>query len=463
MIGEETQVPALTDTFRSFVEQTGVPVLDVSLSCEAGDTPSVTIRQSRYKALGSPIEDGGKLWSIPVCVRSSTGRRCLIMANAEETLQLGVADCPQFVLPNAGGSGYYRWTLDESSWAALIENFPHLLPTEALSAVDSAFAAFEAGKLDEASLLAIVAASSRFRARQVIGAPLPHLAKYVQHYFSDAEQTAFLEFARTLYQPIVDRNAAGADGDSQLLYAELVSFMALTARDPDARKRLLPLAHAFTGFEVDRDADALHSDLYEAALTVAIQDSDAGFLPHLIEFRSALDDPLFEKASASAIGRVSDPDQLGTVHQLAFDDRLGPREVFDMVSTALSEPALRDRHWDWFRDRFPAIVDRVPAQWQRFTPGMATGFCDDDKLNELRELFEQHGERVAGHQRGLDQATEQIRLCIALRDRGIALASGISAYQVRGTSSVLRDQRMPDNGTHGKAAQQGENAGRAVR
>ena len=434
IIAEETRSPELTNTFRAFVEQKGVPLLDVSLRCQSGDAPSVTIRQSRYKPLGSPIEDGRKYWSIPVCIRSDTERLCLMMTNAEETLQLANADCPQFVLPNAGGSGYYRWALDEPSWTALIENFSRLSPSEALSAVDSAFAAFETGRLDEVQLLDIVAASSRSRARQVVVAPLPHLAKYAQHYFSSAGQVAFLEFARELYQPVVDRNAKQADGDSELLYAELMSFMALSARDPEARERLLALAHAFTGFNVDRDADALHSDLYEAALAVAVQDSDAGFLEHLVEFRSELDDPLFEKASASAIGRVSDPGQLGIVHQLAFDERLGPREVFDMIGTALSEPALRDQHWDWFRARFPAIVDRIPAQWQRFTPGMAAGFCDDDKLDELRELFEQHGELVAGHRRGLEQATEQIGLCIALKDQGTALASAISAYQVRDAS-----------------------------
>jgi alanyl aminopeptidase len=428
MIGEETRTPALTGTFRSFVEQTGVPVLEVSLSCETDDTPSLELQQSRYKALGSPISDENKVWNIPVCLRSNNGDHCLMLAEARKTLPLADAECPQFVMPNAGGSGYYRWTLDENSWSALIENFESLSSVEALSAIDSAFAAFEAGGLDEEKLLGIVTASSRSESRQVVTAPLPYLQKYVRHYFSNTDRAKFLEFARRLYDPLVDSSGKKGDGDSQLLHAELLGFMALSAHEPGARKQLLDMAHSFTGFGGGRDADALHSDLYEAALTVAVQDSDAGFLTHLVRLRGELDDPLFEKASANAIGRATAPEQVGEVHALAFEEKLGPREVFDMVSQALSEPALADEHWAWFQDNFPALIDRIPAQWRRFTPGMAGGFCEAEKRDELTRLFDAHGDLVPGYRRGLDQAAEKIELCVAQREQGKRLVRGISIY-----------------------------------
>ena len=157
---KETKSMALAETFRGFVEQTGVPLLEVDLSCELGGKPSITIGQSRYKAFGSPTEDTDKLWNIPICLRSNNASQCAMVTEPRQTLQLSDAECPQWVLPNAGGSGYYRWTLDEASWAALIDDFEKLSPVETLSAIDSAFPAFEAGKLDEANLLNVVAASS---------------------------------------------------------------------------------------------------------------------------------------------------------------------------------------------------------------------------------------------------------------------------------------------------------------
>jgi alanyl aminopeptidase len=427
VISEETKSPALAETFRGFVEQTGVPLLEVDLSCDVRGITSLNVSQSRYKAFGSPIQDADKLWNIPVCIRSNNARQCVMVTEAQQTLHLSDAECPQWVLPNAEGSGYYRWTLNEASWAALIESFELLSPVEALSAIDSAFAAFEAGKLDEANLLSIVAASSHAQARQVITAPLPYLRKYVHQYFSSEEKAIFLKFARNLYQPIIESSANNADEDEQLLYTDLISFLALTAQDPGARNKLLRMAHAFTGFDRDRDNDALHSDLYYAALAVAVQDADARFLPHLIEFRSELDDPLFESESARAIGRIRDPELLGTIHELALGEQLGPREVFSMVSIALRDAELRDQHWTWIRENFPAIVDKIPTQWRRYTPGMARPFCDRDKLTELQKLYDEHADLVPGYQRSLDQTEEQILLCIALQDQGKKLANAIDA------------------------------------
>jgi alanyl aminopeptidase len=425
VIGEETNSPALTETFRGFVEQTGVPFLEVELNCEVGDTPSLTIGQSRYKAVGSPIDDADKLWNIPVCMRTNNASECAMVTQAQQTLPLSDAECPQWVLPNAGGSGYYRWTLDEASWAALLENFESLSPVEALSAIDSAFAAFEAGRLDEANLLGIVAASSRAETRQVITAPIPYLQKYVRQYFSNAERAKFVEFARKFYQPIIESSVNSDDGNGQLLYTDLISFLALTARDPGARSKLLQMAHAFTGFDRDRDDNALQSDLYYAALAVAVQDSDARFLPHLIEFRDELDDPIFESESASAIGRISNPDLLGTIQELALGEQLGPREVFSMLSMALREPEVRDQQWTWTREHLPEIVARIPSQWRRYTPGLARTFCEEDKLTEFVKLFEEHSDLVPGYQRSLDQTEEQIRLCIAQRDQGKRLAGAM--------------------------------------
>jgi alanyl aminopeptidase len=427
VIGEETGTPALTGTFRGFVEQTGVPFLETALDCSADGNPTLEIRQSRYKALGSPIDDPGKTWSIPVCVRSDTGSQCVIMTEAQQTLQFADEACPQWMVPNASGGGYYRWTLDDSGWASLIENFERLTPVEALSAIDSAFAAFEAGKLDRSSLLSIVAASSRASARQVITAPLPYLKRYVHQHFSTNEKEKFREFARDLYQPIIERSADSTNGEMQLLHSQLISFMALTALEPGYRNRLREMAHAFTGFERSRDDHAMPSDLYYPAIAVAIEDSGKDFLPHVVRFRSELDDPLFESASADAIGRVSNPEQIEAVHELALGEQLGPRETFGMMRVALSESSLRDEHWIWLQENFPAIVDKVPAQWRRYMPRMAAHFCDETRRGELEDLFENHADLVAGHERSLSQAREEIGLCIALNDQVSKLAHAINA------------------------------------
>jgi alanyl aminopeptidase len=427
VIGEETGEPALTQTFRSFVEQTGVPLIEARLDCAAGGGPIARLRQSRYRPLGSPIDDADKRWTIPVCLGTDSGRQCQLLEERETAVALPGETCPAWLLPNAGGSGYYRWQLDDDGWRALLENFDALAAVEAMSLVDSAFAAFEAGELPAALLLAVIEASAVAPARQVVAMPLPYLQRYRTAYFDDAASAGLAAFATRVYSPVLKQTAGSADPEARLLHAELLAFLARTAEDPAARRTLRERARAFTGFGVPREAGALESDLYEAALAVAVQDSGADFIAHLLSFRETLDDPLFEAASATALGAVRDPALLPRVHALALGDTVGPRESFSLIAEALAEPALREQHWRWTRDNFASIVERIPGQWRRRTPRFAAAFCSEERLTELEELFNAHAARVPGYQRALAQSKEQIRLCSALSAPGRALGAALAA------------------------------------
>jgi aminopeptidase N len=428
IIGEQTNTPELTETFRTFVEQKGVPQLDLALVCTDQSPPMVSIRQSRYKPLGSPIPESDVKWSIPVCLRSSDGpEQCLMLADREQEVALKGSGCPQWILPNARGSGYYRWSLEQGQWQSLVDHFSQLSGVESLSVIDSAFAAFEAGTLSQDLLLELIGMSAKAGQRQVVLAPLTFLRKYRRNYVTSSDSSAFLEFARTTYQPVLQRTAGSEDSDDQLIYSELLSFMALTAQDSDVRKLLLKQARAFTGIDGERDSAALTSDQYQAALIVAVQDGGEEFLTHLIEVRTEIDDPLFESSSASAIGRINYQERLEQVHQLAVSGQLGSREVFGLVDSLLAEPTLREQNWQWLRDNFAEVVAKLPEQWRRHTPRFGRTFCGPEKQQELRQLFEDNGDLVAGYAQILAQTEEQIQLCIGLRERGQAFSQALSA------------------------------------
>ena len=425
VIGEETGEPALTDTFRSFVEQTGVPLLDVVIDCDADSVATATITQARYRPLGSQISDADKRWTIPVCLRSDVGETCAMLTEPETVIPLEVQSCPNWLLPNAGGSGYFRWNLSADDWANLIAVFGLLTPVEQLSLIDSAFAAFEAGNLEAITLLDVIVAAASAGKRQVITAPLDLLRGYPGHYFGSDEREVFRQFTADLYRPLLEKTASAVATEDQLLNSQLLAFLALVAKDPAARAELRERAHAFTAFGEPRQEDALSSDLYQAALTVGIQDSGIEFFDHLLAFRSELDDPRFEADSASALGAVIDVELIDNVHSLALTGELGPRETFSLLSSAMNQPELRREHWQWLQDNFSSIVEVVPQQWRRLLPSLATSFCSENRLGELEALFERDGDLAPGHERKLSQTIEEIRLCAALADRGASLGASL--------------------------------------
>ena len=425
VIGAETNTPELTETFRSFVEQKGVPLVSAQLQCE-GDKVSVQVQQQRHKALGSTISANDSSWNIPLCLRTAGGNKhCEIMVEPKQTIELPDTQCPAWVLPNAGGDGYYRWNLPEQQWLAVLEDFDSFSPTEALSIVDSALSAFEAGQLPPGLVWKVIEASSRSTQRQVVVAPLKHLRRYNEHCFANQQRSVLAARLRAWYEPVLARAEGSDDPDQKILHAALLGFMATVAEDPATRLQLQRKAEAFTGFGVTRDDKALNSDLYDSALTIAVQDIGKPFVNHLITLRQELDDPQFESASANALGRVTDSTLLPLIHELALSDAMGSREAFGLLRRSTATRETREENWQWVMANFEQIVAKIPAQWRRSTPVFAGSFCDEEAVSQLETLFSAHGDITPGYERELSQTRERLQLCMALRDQGTRLAEAL--------------------------------------
>ncbi|HTM19073.1 MAG TPA: M1 family metallopeptidase, partial [Kofleriaceae bacterium] len=116
-IGKVSQ-PEAPAAFSSFIDQPGVPLVTVGLSCAPGGKPAVTLAQERYLPTGSPGQDADKSpvpqrWQVPMCLRYATGKgsavQCTLFKDAEATIELDQAtSCPAWVVGNADASGYYR-------------------------------------------------------------------------------------------------------------------------------------------------------------------------------------------------------------------------------------------------------------------------------------------------------------------------------------------------------------------
>src|SRR3954449_86688 len=90
----------------TFVNQPGVPLLDVSLACEGNQT-TVTLKQQRFVIDGGSGESGR--WQIPICVKApgQATAACDVMTEASHTMKLPGA-CAPWIFANAGAHGYYR-------------------------------------------------------------------------------------------------------------------------------------------------------------------------------------------------------------------------------------------------------------------------------------------------------------------------------------------------------------------
>ncbi|MFY9552764.1 MAG: M1 family aminopeptidase, partial [Thermoanaerobaculia bacterium] len=108
---ESASFPGVAAAFSSFLDQAGVPLIEVSLDCSS-EKPRLTLAQKRFLPVGtkgSPEET----WRVPVCSRGAAGdgtasRACGLLTERSGALPAPTAACPAWLLANDGERGYYR-------------------------------------------------------------------------------------------------------------------------------------------------------------------------------------------------------------------------------------------------------------------------------------------------------------------------------------------------------------------
>ncbi len=281
--------------------------------------------------------------------------------------------------------------------------------------MDSAVAAFESGALKADVLVPILEKASTSPVRQLASAPLGALERYIHILEGKAGAGKLKAFGRGIYGPRLSALETPQSEDERLLKTDLEGFLALTAESPAIRKQLSERAARFIGFESEADSSALNSDQYGPAFTVAVQDLGAPFADKLMEARATLDDPLFDRSSAEALGHARDPELAARVRKYALSGTPGPREAYSIISAQMHQPETREAAWVWLRENFETVTRAIPAQWRRRLPTLAGAFCDTGRIEDIRTFFERNAGLIPGFERQLAQTVERIELCVAFR------------------------------------------------
>ena len=235
---------------------------------------SSSCEQRRYLPLGSTGE-ATQLWQIPICARyevnGSVRESCTLFSAAEGSMLLDASACPSWVMPNADGAGYYRFTLAREDLVKLRERgYSKLNARERYTLVQSLIAGFEVASVTAADLLESLPKFAEDKERSVALVPLHELSGLREHWLGRpslgvAEHAAlapkFQRFVRTLYAPVSQRlglyERAGESGDDKLLRAEVLAGMCDLAQDDAIRAALAREGRKYLGIDGD---GALHPE-----------------------------------------------------------------------------------------------------------------------------------------------------------------------------------------------------------
>ena len=434
-IGEKSTKASMEDirtAFFSFLEQPGIPYLDVEKSCK-GEHTSIIISQSRYFPLGSK-GDKNQTWKIPACfgyeIDGVKYKTCSLLQKETETITFPEKGCASYVMPNLDGAGYYRFALDGAGWKALFANQGKLSTKTMMSINDSFGAALSAGTLSIDALMEVAPSMIASKDPSISLAPMRTLGYIysIAKDMSDEDKAVISKMSRELYSAKMDElysvklSAVGDEINEKDERAEtkmrknLLRFMAGTGNDPKIRVNLKRIAYTYVGYGRDGKihADKVNTNLLSTALNVAVKDSDVKFTRHLMKlFKSSTNGTVRGYLLRAIAGSTDKSVAKDLREKWALTDVIRDNELFSILFNQAYAKKNRPDFWVWFKANLTAVQTRIPEFSQAAIPRAGGGFCDQAGRDDVAKFFKERAKKISGGERTLAQTLESIDLCIA--------------------------------------------------
>jgi aminopeptidase N len=414
----------------TFVNQPGVPLLNVAVACPAPHETRVTIGQSRFLVDGSAPADRA-LWQVPVCFddaaskrapNAAASRQCVVLAEPRHDYTLRDAGCQPWVFANLDARGYYRTEYAPELLRAMTPDVEtKLTAPERLSLVDDEWAMVKAGRHSIADYLSLVAGFGREQTSGVLGDITSRLRGIHEDLTTDATRPVFEAFVRSLLRPLYDElgmtpapedrgQASGEDDNRRELRAVVVGALGGVGNDADvAAKARAALDRALDGRE------PLDPTLADAVVSVAAAHGDAKLFDALLSASEKATSPDERYRYLYALPQFTDPRLIERGLELVTTDRVRTQDAAIYLARFLVQPESRDRAWTFLAERWDALAPKVTIFGGDVNLVQATGaFCDARSKDRVGSFFAAHPLPAAA--RALAQAQEQIANCMRLRD-----------------------------------------------
>jgi aminopeptidase N len=215
------------------------------------------------------------------------------------------------------------------------------------------------------------------------------------------------------FKPALDRvgwtRTAGEADDRTELRAAVIRLVAGIGHDPEARARARSLVLRY--LDDPRSLDATTAD---RLIRIAAEDGDAALYDRIVARWTAARAPEERDRLLLALGRFTDPALLRRTFDLTLSDKVRVQDTALLLGNVLGGARGKDTAWPMVRDRW----DEVRKHLDQFGgPALLIGamgsYCDEGAANEIEQFFKTHN--VEGASRTLQQTTERIRSCAALR------------------------------------------------
>ena len=400
-----------------YLNQAGFPLVSVDVLGK--------VSQTRYQAVGR--EAPPQQWLVPLTVKYKQGgviKQTFTLLDQ----QSGSLDIPadvEWLYPDAGANGYYRWKIDPVHFQRLVQDVGALANREKIALLDNSEALLNAGELSLADYL-LVLNNTLADPHPLVFRPALNALEEIGDDFIDASECRGL---LTLCGPgpgwppgrhrAWNRQPGEAEGVTQVR-PQLVSVLGQFGSNQQVHGQIGELAHKYLA-----DPDSVPSDLGKAALGVTARHGDR---KEYEAYRKAYKNSQSPGVKSNLLSSMyfTDPGIVREHLDWSLTDAVPAGEAswgLYMASYALDDYGIL---YEWLDENLDALLKKLPPVRHHYLPVATASTCNQANLDMLVAFYTPRGDIYQAY---LAKSVENIENCIARKQReSAALESFLQRY-----------------------------------
>ncbi|MGI9200236.1 MAG: M1 family metallopeptidase [Woeseiaceae bacterium] len=383
----------------SFLNQPGFPILSVDRN--GG------VSQTRYLRYGAEAPD--LLWTIPLNVKYKKDgkiREVFYLLDGKE----GEIDLPSgadWILPDAGAEGYYRWEVDIDQFYALVDDMASLEDKEKMALLDNSAALLRARKLSLEDYMLVLTKlldeSHPLVLLQAVNATITIGNSNV----TEDNAAAFARFVNAAlgnrFEEIGIETRAEDSETMIQLRPRLVRLLGQYGANADVIAAVAEETNLYL-----ESPDAVDGNLGLELLRVTALNDDGGFYEKYLDAYRHSDD-LAQRVAILRATYFKNPDIVNQFLDFSISDEV---KAGDAGSALYYYARLLEDHtilYAWLEENLDALLARVPENSHQGLPGTMNGRCNEKNLAMMKAFFTDRDEM---YDSSLGRQVEDIRACI---------------------------------------------------
>ena len=401
----------------TWVKQPGAPIINVTAQCSGGST-NVTLAQRRYFVDRTKFDaPNDQLWQIPLCMKgSATGNgapKCELMTKKEESFTL--PGCSNWVLANAGATGYYRTGYSPEAVRALANDAEtKLTPAERISLQGDIWASVRVGREPVGDFLAFAQGLRADRNRAVLDDVLGRLNYIGRFLVSEGDRDSYRTWLRQYLSPAMKEVGyepkAGESDEQRTLRGALFHTLGYDGRDPVTLEEARKIADKALA-----DPSSVDHEMAGGALSLAALNGDAAFYDRVMTALKNPKSPEEYYTYLFTLPQFSDPALLERTLNYAISPDVRSQDALQVIGSVMRNPAGEKLAWEFIQSHWDAVAKAGGPFASAEVVGATSVFCNAGMRDQVTEFFSAH--KIAAAERTYKQSIERINSCIDLKSQ----------------------------------------------